>query len=161
MYFMRRIISVLFVLFVGGLAFAQSADVVTDILNSDEVTYGQVCYLSAIHQGLISEDADYDDAVNALLSRGQLPEDVGSYDSVFMANLAFIYAQIWPDIKGGLMFRITKGSPHYAFKQFKTDGVISETADPNSIVSGAEALNILTACMMEYGADECMEMEVE
>lgn len=161
MEFMKRIFSVLLVLFVGGLVFAQSADVVTEILGTEEVTYGQVCYLSAIHQGIISEDASYDDAVEALLARGQLPEDVGSYDSVFMANLAFIYAQIWPNIKGGLMFRLTRGSPRYAYKQFKADGVIPDNSDPNEIVSGPQALNILTSCMLEYGSDECMDMEVE
>lgn len=158
---MRRIISVLFVLFVGGLAFAQSADVVTDILNSDEVTYGQVCYLSAIHQGLISEDASYEAAVDALLARGQIPENVGAYDSVFMANLAFIYVQIWPNIKGGLMFSLTNGSPRYAFKKLKSDGLIPDNTDPNQVVSGREALNILTSCMMEYGTDESMGMEIE
>ena len=56
---MRKVLSILIILFIGGFAFAQSAEVVTDILNSDEVTYGQVCYLSAVHQGLISDDADY------------------------------------------------------------------------------------------------------
>ena len=149
------------VLFVGTLAFAQSADVVTDILKSDEATYGQVCYLSAIHQGIISEDASYEDAVNALLNRGQIPENVGAYDSVFMANLAFIYVQIWPNIKGGLMFSLTNGSPRYAFKKLKSDGVIPENTDPKAVVSGTDALNILTACMMEYGADECMDMDIE
>ena len=123
--------------------------------------YGQVCYLSAIHQGLISDDASYEDAIKALLDRGQLPEDVGAYDSVFMTNLAFIYIQIWPNIKGGLMFRLTKGSPRYAFKKLKNDGVIPESTDPNAVVSGREALNILTSCMLEYGTDECMEMNVE
>ena len=149
------------VLFVGALAFSQSADVVTDILKSDEATYGQVCYLSAIHQGIISEDASYEDAVNALLNRGQIPENVGAYDSVFMANLAFIYVQIWPNIKGGLMFSLTNGSPRYAFKKLKSDGVIPENTDPKAVVSGTDALNILTACMMEYGADECMDMDIE
>lgn len=158
---MKRIFTILLVLFVGGVVFAQSADVVTDILQSDEATYGQVCYLSAIHQGLIPEDASYEAAVDALLARGQIPENVGAYDSVFMANLAFIYVQIWPNIKGGLMFSLTNGSPRYAFKKLKSDGVISETTDPNEIVSGAQALNILTACMMEYGAEECMDMDIE
>ena len=158
---MKRIFTILLVLFVGGVVFAQSADVVTDILESDEATYGQVCYLSAIHQGIISEDASYEDAVEALLNRGQIPENVGAYDSVFMANLAFIYVQIWPNIKGGLMYSLTNGSPRYAFKKLKSDGILAENTDPNAIVSGAEALNILTSCMMEYGADECMDMDIE
>lgn len=158
---MKRILSVLFILFAAGVAFAQSADVVTDILESDEATYGQVCYLSAIHQGLISEEASYEDAVSVLLSKGQIPEDVGAYDSVYMANLAFIYVQIWPNIKGGLMFTLTHGSPRYAFKKLKSDGIITDDTDPNAVVTGAQALNILTACMMEYGTDESMDMEIE
>ena len=149
------------VLFAGSYAFAQSANVVTDILGSEEATYGQVCYLSAIHQGFIKEDASYEDAVNALLSRGQIPEDVGAYDTVYMANLAFIYIQIWPNTKGGLLFSLTSGSPRYAFKKLKSDGIIPDTTDPNSVVSGREALNILTSCMMEYGEDEAMNMDIE
>ena len=158
---MKRIFSILLILFAGTFVFAQSANVITDILESDEATYGQVCYLSAIHQGLISEDATYEEAVEVLFARGQIPESVGAYDTVYLANLAFIYVQIWPNIKGGLMFSLTNGSPRYAFKKLKSDGVISETTDPNEIVSGAQALNILTACMMEYGAEECMDMDIE
>lgn len=158
---MRKILSILFVLFIGGAAFAQSADVVTEILNTDEVTYGQVCYLSAIRQGLITESDSYDTAVEALYSQGQIPELVDSAGPIYMANLAFIYAQIWPDMKGGLMFRLTKGSPRYAFKQFKTDGVIDDDIDPNSFISGSDALNILSSCMVTYGTDESMEMEIE
>ena len=158
---MKRIFSLLVLLFAGTVVFAQSADVVTDILEAEEVTYGQVCYLSAIHQGLISEEADYDKAVEILYNLGQIPEAVGAYDPVVMANLAFIYAQIWPEMKGGLMFKLTKGAPRYAFKQFKADGVIDENAQPDSVLSGVDALNILTSCMMEYGTAECMEMGVE
>jgi len=158
---MRKILSILLVFLAGGMAFAQSADVVTDILESEEVTYGQICYLSAIHQGLVDEDAAYEDAIQALYNQGQIPEELDSYASVYMANLAFIYAQIWPQIKGGLMFKLTKGSPRYAFKQFKADGIIPDKSDPNMVVSGSDALNILTACMMQYGTDECMEMDVE
>lgn len=158
---MKRIFSILLILFAGTFVFAQSANVITDILESDEATYGQVCYLSAIHQGLIAEDATYEEAVEVLFARGQIPESVGAYDTVYLANLAFIYVQIWPSTKGGLMFTLTKGSPRYAFKKLKSDGVIPDNSDPNSVVSGRQALNILTTCMMEYGSDESMNMDIE
>ena len=58
------------------------------------------------------------------------------------------------NIKGGLMFRLTKGSPRYAFKQMKSDGVISQNYDPSLILSGREALNIYTSCNMLYNEDE-------
>ncbi|MBO4534283.1 MAG: hypothetical protein J5726_11405 [Treponema sp.] len=159
---MRKVLSILFVLLIGGLAFAQSAQEITNILNTDEVTYGQVCYLSAIHQNLIAESDGYDDAIKVLYENGQLPELVSGHMEVYMQNLAYIYLQMWPDVKGGLFYKLTKGSPRYAFKQLKTDGIIPEDADPNSVVSGRDALNILTACMMTYGGEEeCMSMDVE
>jgi hypothetical protein len=159
---MRKVLSILFVLFIGGLAFGQSAKEITNILNTDEVTYGQVCYLSAIHQNLITEDQGYEEAIKVLYESGQLPELVAGHQEVYMQNLAYIYLQMWPDVKGGLLYKLTKGSPRYAFKQLKTNGIISEDADPNSFVSGREALNILTACMLTYGGEEeCMSMDVE
>lgn len=159
---MRKVLSILVVLLTGAIAFAQSAQEVTDILNSDKVTYGQVCYLSAIHQNLITEDQSHDEAISVLYSQGQLPELVDNYQEVYMQNLAFIYLQMWPDVNGGLFYKLTKGSPRYAFKKLKTDGVIPEDADPNSYVSGREALSILTTCMVKYGGDdECMNMDVE
>lgn len=159
---MRKVLSILFVMLVGGLVFAQSAKEITNILNSDEVTYGQVCYLSAIHQNLITEEQSYEEAISALYSQGQLPEMVADNQEVYMQNLAFIYLQMWPDVNGGLMYKLTKGSPRYAFKKLKTDGIISDNVDPNSFVSGREALSILTTCMVKYGGDEeCMSMDIE
>lgn len=159
---MRKVLSILLVLFAGGLVFAQSAQEITNILNTDEVTYGQVCYLSAVHQNLITEEEGYEAAIKVLYENGQLPELVEGHIEVYMQNLAYIYLQMWPDIKGGLFYKLTKGSPRYAFKQLKTDGIISDDADPNSFVSGREALSILTACMVAYGGDEeCMSMDVE
>ncbi len=159
---MRKVLSILLLLFTGGLVFAQSAQEITNILNTDEVTYGQVCYLSAIHQNLITEDQGYEEAIKVLYESGQLPELVAGHQEVYMQNLAFIYLQMWPDVKGGLLYKLTKGSPRYAFKQLKTDGVFPEGADPNSFVSGRDALSFLTACMIKYGGEEeCMSMDVE
>lgn len=161
MKFMRKLLSILFVLFIGGAVFAQSADVVTEILSTDEVTYGQVCYLSAIHQNLISEDAGYEEAVKVLNANGQFTQNVSAGDVISKADLAFIYVQLWPDMKASLMYKLTKGSARYAFKQLKNDGIFSDKEDPMESLSGADALNVLTACMLEYGTDECMEMYIE
>lgn len=159
---MRKILSLLVVLFAGSFVFAQSADEITNILNTDQVTYGQVCYLSAIRQNLITEADGYDDAIRALYANGQIPEEVAGQQEVYLQNLAFIYLQMFPNVNGGLMYKLTKGSPRYAFKKLKADGVISENADPNSFVSGRTALSILTTCMVRYGGEEeCMTMDVE
>lgn len=147
---MKKIVMIFFALFLFGAVYAQSADVITEMLETEEVTFGQVCYLSAVHQGLVSDDASYDEAINVLYDAGQIPQAADSHQCVVMANLAFIYAQMW-NVKGGLFYKIFNGSPRYAFKQLKADGVISEASDPKTVVSGLEALNLYTSCAIEYG----------
>jgi len=150
---MKKVLSLLFVLFLAGTVYAQSADVITEILQSEEVTFGQVCYLSAVYQGFVEDDATYEEAINALYEVNQIPERYYESIAVPMANLAFIYAQMW-DVKGGIMFKITKGSPRYAFRQLKFDGIIADNIEPAKIVSGWEALNIYTSCDFKYGKQE-------
>lgn len=155
---MKKYVTLFLALFLMGAAYCQSADVVTEMLETPEVTFGQVCYLSAIHQGFVSDDATYDQAIDALYEKGQIPQNVDKSTNVVMANLAFIYAQMW-NVQGGLLYRLTNGSPRYAFKQLKVDGIIPETADPKTVVSGLEALNMYTSCAIEYGNMELSTTE--
>ena len=159
---MKKIVSILICLFIAGCIYAQSADVITKILNSDEVCYGEICYLSAVRQNLISEDASYGEAISALYDEGQIPMHLEVNEPVCLVKLSYIYSRLWPDLKGSLMYKLTKGSPRYTFKLFKADGILEHNADPYDTLSGFEALNILTLCMLEYGSDEeCMDMDIE
>lgn len=147
---MKRIFALLIITFISFEVFAQSSSVITDILETDQVTLGQVCYLSAVQQGLIDENAGYTEAIDALYKLGQIP--VASYDSTLvpLVNISYIFAQMW-NIKGGLFYRIFHGAPRYAYKQMKSDGILPENSDPGLIVSGQELLNIYTACSVKYG----------
>lgn len=147
---MKKLFIVLIVIMTGISAYAQSSEAITDILNSKTVTIGQVCYLSAVHQNLVDESATYTEAIDALYHKGQVPRMIYEDTVVPMANLAYIYAQMW-DVRGGIMYRLFHGAPRYAFKQLKTDGVIPKNMDPKTTISGLEALNIYTACSIEYG----------
>lgn len=159
---MKKLISIVTFLFLAITAYSQSAEKITDILNSAEINYGQACYLSAIHQNLITEDSSYENAVQVLFDNKQLPELTPCYNPITAANLAFIYLNCWPNLKGSFMYRLTKGSPRYAYKQLKADGIFDDYTDPTTVFSGEEALMILTACMIEYGSEEeCMEMQTE
>lgn len=147
---MKRILTSVLLLLLFASVHAQSADVITDILNTKEVTFGQVCYMAAVQQNYIEDTASYSEAIEVLYRKGQIPKIVYEGTVVPMANLAYIYSNMW-DVKGGLLYKIFHGAPRYAFKQLKADGVIPANADPSTIVSGAEALNIYTACSIEYG----------
>ena len=126
---MRKILILLSVLFICSAAFAQSADVITEILESPRFTYGQACYLSASSQNLISDDASYDDAILALESKNQINDAVFADQEIKLVDLAYIYTKMF-NLKGGLMYRITKGSPRYSLKLLKSDGIIPANTDP-------------------------------
>lgn len=148
------------VLFYSVILSAQSADVITSILDSSSATLGQTCYLSAVQQNLISDDASFDEAIQVLYDNNQLKEKDSSERPVTYSEISSIFSYAW-DINGGLMFRIFKNSPRYTFKQFQSDGIFSSSADPSMTVSGSDLLNILSACISKYGDFDISSVDME
>ena len=157
---MKKIISLVFALFLCLSAFAQSADVITDILETEEITFGQVCYLTAVQMNIIDDSVSYEGAVTALYEHGYIPE-VEDFDAPVPAvDLAYLYSKLW-NIKGGLMYRLTKGSPRYAFRQFQADGIIGVDVDPANYISGEKALSIYTSCINKYSDFDMKNVSME
>ena len=157
---MKKIVSLLFALFLVLSAYAQSADVITDILETEEVTFGQVCYLTAVQMDIIEDSATYEEAVTALYEKGQIPV-LEDYDlPVPAVDLAYLYSRLWK-INGGLMYRLSKGAPRYAFRQFQADGIIGNDVDPSSYVSGEKALSIYTSCISKYSDFDMKNVSME
>ena len=150
------------ILLAGGLAFTQSADVITELLESDKVSFGQVSYLAAVQMNLLDENDSYENAVKVLVDNDIIPDGEEADTPIPLVDIAYIYSKLW-DVKGGLMYRLTKGSPRYAFRQFQSDGIISSDADPAWLVSGAKALSIFTSCVNKYSGFDMrsVSMEVE
>ena len=146
---LKKLFVACFLIFSFSAIHAQSSDVITEILETDKVTFGQVCYLVAIHQGLISETASYNEAIAALEENRMIPYASYEETNVPLVNLSYLYAQIF-NVKGGLLYKIFHGAPRYAYKQLKYDGVLPENSFPGKLVSGQEALNIYTTCLIEY-----------
>ncbi len=159
---MKKIVTIILLLFLGISAYSQSSDVITDILESDTATFGQICYLVGVQNKIINENSSYEEAVQALYNNNYIPELEDVNTPIPVVNIAYIYSKLWP-IKGGLMFRLTKGSPRYAFKQFQSDGILSTELQPSKFVSGAKALSIYTSCVNKYSDFDmrAVSMEVE
>lgn len=146
---MKKILIALSALIFATVAYAQSAEEITKIINSEGVTYGQVCYLTAVHNGLVNDDASETDAMNAWFEENQLTNN-GSVDApINYQDTCFYFAKMWK-INGNLFFRLTKGNPRYAYKQLKKDGVLPSSADPSRKLSGIELLNIYTVGHLKY-----------
>lgn len=148
---LKKLVVILFSFFAGN-AFlsAQSADVITEILNSDSASLGQLCYLSAVQQNLVDESADYDAAIKALYDNNQISEIDSADRPVNYSEISYVFSKIW-NINGSLMFRIFKTSERYAFKQFKNDDVFASSIDPQKKASGSDLLNVLSNCISIYG----------
>ena len=138
------------VLVLSMTAYAQRADFVSELIAADKASYGAVCYLSAVYQGFVDESASYVDALHALAERGQTSPSADVNATVTFSELSRLMAKIW-HIKGGLMYRATKASARYAFRQFKADGIIPERTDPSKKASGSDVLNMYTVCLRKYG----------
>lgn len=159
---MKKPLTVLIAMFFCFATYAQSADVITDILESDTATFGQICYLAAVQQNIVKETSSYEDAVQAMYENSLIPSVEDADAPIPAVDIAYIYSKLWP-ISGGLMYRLTKGSPRYAFKQFQADGIISTEMEPSKFVTGAKALSIYTSCINKYSDFDMrtVSMEVE
>ncbi len=159
---MKKILTLLLVLFLGVSVYSQSSDVITDILESETATFGQVCYLVAVQNQLVNENASYEKAVQVMFDNEYIPYLEDANAPIPLIDIAYVYSKLWP-IKGGLMYRLTKGSPRYAFKQFQSDGILSAEMQPSKYVSGAKALSIYTSCVNTYSDFDmkAVSMEVE
>lgn len=158
---MKKFILSLILLITGTFLFAQSADVVTKIIEADQVTFGQVCYMSATHQKLISDKASLTDAIRALQRNNQISKEYEADSVPTLEEISAIILKMWPQVNDSLMFRITKGNSRYAFKLLKAKGVIRASADPKQTLSGRDFLNLLTSAMMTFDPqEEGMTMEV-
>lgn len=160
MSFMKKILSVLYAFFMMITIYAQSADVITEMLDADEATFGQVCYIAAVQMNLIDENDSLETAVKTLYEKEIIPTLVDAAAPVPAVDVAFIYSRLWK-IKGGLMYRLTKGAPRYAFRQFKSDGIIDQNLDPAAIISGADALSIYTSCVNQYSGFNMRNVSME
>lgn len=126
-------------------AYSQSADKMSEILETQTVTYGQVSYLACVFSNTIDEDVTYDKALATMKSNSLVPMSVKTNDPIKLGKVAQIFARA-ANLKGGLMYTITK-SQRYSFKELKAQDILPQNADPSMKISGREALAILQECI--------------
>jgi len=146
---MKKIVTILAGLLLSLSVYAQSADVITELLETNTATFGQISYLAAVQKNLINENDSYDAAVKALFDNGLIISQENPEAPIPLVDIAYIYSKLW-NIEGGLMYRLTKGAPRYVFKQFQADGIIKANQEPGDYISGAKALSLYTSCVNKY-----------
>ena len=128
--------------------FAQKADAVTTMIETEKVTFSQVAYFAATYLEFLPDIASEQEAMNAISLRGISSIPDKPYEQLSYQKFAQICMNTWIK-KGGLMYSITK-SPRYAFREMQSLGLINYQKYPNQSLSGKEALNIITKCIEIY-----------
>lgn len=129
-------------------AFSQSADKVSQLIQSQKATYGQVSYLSAVSLGLAQNDSTETEAIDLLRRAGILSNDIPAQKEINYENTAWILVNTFK-ANGSLWLKMFP-SPRYAFKLLKAQGIISSAADPHQIPTGRDILNMFTDGMSFY-----------
>ena len=127
---------------------AQSADSLSEMIDSSAVTYGQACYFAAVQAGILDDTATYRQAFDTLMVHGYVPAGHTFMEEISLEHFAFIYAKIW-NISGGLFYHLFH-NPRYALRELKADGIIPQTGNPTQKLTGHEALNIISAGIERY-----------
>ena len=131
---------------------AQVAGKLTQIINTEQATYGQACYMSAVATGMAQDTDTYERCFDILKSEDIIRGNPSLKDPITAKNFAYMISKTW-NINNSVFYRITN-HPRYAFKQMKAAGVIPSNYYPNKILSGQEMLNIITLCLDKFDATE-------
>lgn len=129
-------------------AYSQSAEKVSEVVNTDEVRLGQAAYFSAVALGLCGDDAGEADAVDALKREGILKDTLRADDTLTVKCLAWLLVNTYKTDRG-LFLRLFP-TERYAFRELKTDGIIPMAYDPYRTLNGRETLALITDCINFY-----------
>lgn len=150
----KCIMAIMFSLF-SALTFAQSSQALSDILDSERLTYGQLAYLIGTYKEIIKDEEsnDIDATVKALSNIDFFPKDVKSTDYATLGTTAMALTKA-ARIRGGVFYRLTYGSQRYAIRELKALGVLPASADTSNSVNGKEAIGILYSLIAEDEPEE-------
>ena len=167
---MKKVLGLFFMLLPVLPVITQSADKVTELLDTEKVTNGQIAYLIGSYKGLFDDDGtsveirnkvdiiiDPDDATSnvdsatfkALSESGYFPKNSKSTDAATLGGVSKAFAKM-ARFRGGVFYRLSYGYEKYAFRELQAKGIIPLDADPTENLSGKEAMGILYGVMTDY-----------
>lgn len=133
--------TILFTFAAGLSAFAQSNEVMDQILAADALQCGKAAYLILVASDNIAEDAGDARSFDLLRELGWIGAKATAETPITISQYAYVLMRAF-GMKGGLLYSMLPG-PRYAFRELVDRGVIQGRADPASMLSGQRAIHIL------------------
>ena len=132
--------------------FAQSNEVIDQLLAEDQATLGNAVYLVFLAADIASEDWSVDESIQELQSRGWGFDDAAPGNVVDLGSFSFILMKTF-DMKGGIMYSLFPGK-RYAARELAFLGFVPGYASPTRVLEGQEVTHILGRTLDYLGARE-------
>lgn len=147
---MKKFFPALALLMAAAAVSAQSAQKISQIVESPELSYGQAAYMALSYSemggGIIEESSSDSDALEAAVQKNWIKKGSAADSPIRLDELSALYLSA-VGIKGGVLCGLTKNSPRYSFRELKALGLLDKNADPAMKIDGQNALNLFNACV--------------
>ena len=128
-------------LLAGGLAVAQSNDVIDEILAQEQATFGQAAYIAFLAAGAAPQDATVEEVYSDISWAEWGLEQKGMEEAVTVGEFSYLLMENL-GIEGGLMYRMIPG-PRYAARELDYLDFFIRRASPYRGISGQEMLHVV------------------
>lgn len=122
-------------------AVAQSAEKVSKILESEEISKGEASYFSCVYKNLAEENISENEAFDILAQKNLFAENENADEKISLSKACYLISET-SGMKGGIFYSIFK-SARYSFREFKALGIIPKNAEPAQNVSGSDFIALL------------------
>lgn len=138
---MSLVAAVLFLVFIVGPLFGQTAAQLDEILAEKHLSYGSAAYLLLGVSDEEGEPESREAATETLEARGLHLPEMEADARLNLGELSLLIMRVL-EIDGGFMYRLLE-DPRYAARELEFLGVIQGNAFPRMRVSGERGLRIL------------------
>ncbi len=133
------------ILFSISSLYAQSIEIVDHLLDAKTAEYGPTAYMVAVGSGIADESITITEAVSILSDKQYGFPQKKAEDPVDFGEISYMIMQAL-ELDGGLMYKLIP-SRRYAFRELIYLGIIAQETQPDSIITGADVINILSGAM--------------
>ena len=149
---MKRLLIFFTLCILIGRVSAQVGGRLTQIVNTEQATYGQASYIAAVSAGLAQDTDSYERCFEILKEENCTSARHSLKDSITVKYFADMLCKTF-SVNNSVAYRFVR-VPRYAYKQLKAAGVIPDNYYPNRILSGSEMMNTLTLFVENYNISE-------
>ena len=124
---------------------AQSNEVLDELLEREEASFGEASYLVLVAVDRLPEEASLAEATAALPEQGWTIRLRDPEEPVRLGEYAYLLMQAF-EVKGGIMYRVFPG-PRYAARELAYLKIVRGNAAPSRRLSGEDLMQILRRLM--------------